>query len=152
MDATPWLYSFGAVAKYVKERTRTPEDVEKEIEDLKKRLDAHFDYELLDRTIYTLNSSIIWHEASAKNLEIDLKSLENIPEQHKGTDWVILTALFKGRLEHDKNIIEEHKKLLIECTEKAKAYAFEVRSKELREELAELKELAAPPEEEPKES
>lgn len=152
MDAYVWGSALHSVAAYAKNRFRTPEEVEKELAELKKRIDDHFEYELNDRTMHSLNGLIIWHEAGIKNLESDIKALESVSQKVQGsTDWIILNALFTARLERDKKLIEEAKELLAQYLEKAKTYTFEVRGRELREELQEMKEIAAPSED-PKES
>lgn len=144
MDATPWIYSLGGMAStYAKAKTRTIEMVEKEIEELKKRSDDHVDYELNDRMCAGLNHSIMWHEANIKDIEANIQALDGMDAKHKETtDWQLIYTIFQTRLASDKKIVEDHKETLAFTLQKVKEYAFVARSRDLREELEELKEEA----------
>jgi hypothetical protein len=113
---------------------QTVEELEKQLEQLKKDVDKHVEMSLVDRLIYSLQHSVLI-------LEDDVETLDKLIEDLKGTTGAggdlfrLHITIFKSRKESSEARIEKYKKRLVECVKQLKDYNFATQRKELDQDI-----------------
>lgn len=135
-----WLQTAGYLMghRYTK---KTKEQLEKELEELKKAADQRVEMHILERRIYLLQTLITLTEDDIETAESDLAALDSLGTADKNSSyWAVTNALVSSRLQNNASKVEAHKQELAELIAKLKDYAFAMDRKGIDEDIRELEE------------
>ncbi len=127
-----------------KVREKTVDEIEAELVALRKSTDKQVEMELLHQLTYSLQHSILYLEEEVT----DLEGLKGKLEEQTGAGSEVFRVnrvICEHRLEMAKKNVEVRKKRLDEITKQLKNHVFEVKSKDLVEDLEAAKKKALEP-------